>query len=529
VLSGNGLGLKVVDTTNPRAPRVVASLPGTMKGVAMVGSYAYVIQIVPGNPARSDLLVLDLRTPATPVVVGRLTVTAASDLQVVGTLAFVPARAAGLQIVDVANPAAPRIVATIDTPSNATGVAVANGWAWVADGNAVVAVDVRTPSRPVKGASFATTATSLTSAGSRLYVLDGLKLKVIDVTNAGAPALRSTTDGFGAQGIAVVGNTAFLASPDVNAATKRGGLYTIDVTVPTTPRVLTNVYGGFDNWGVGVSGTLAAVAGNGLGLKIVNLVDPAAPRVVGSVAGTMKGVAVAGQYAYAIVVVPGNPARIEFTTVDLRNPAAPVIVGRATLPGGTGVQVVGRYAYVSASTAGLLILDIISPTAPRIVGSLDTAGSAQGVAVVNGYAYVADQTAVRVVDVRTPTSPVLKASITTPATALAAVGTRLAVIGGLQLKVIDVTNPLAPVVRSTTTAYGAQAVQLIGSQAVLATPAINHFDLSGGLYVIDLTNPAAPRVVKQVVVPGTTRSLTSANGYVYAGDSASVIDALGPM
>src|SRR6185295_3442350 len=116
--------------------------------------------------------------------------------------------------------------------------------------------------------------------------------------------------------------------------------------------------------GVGVSGTLGAVAGNALGLKVVSLANPAAPRVVGSLAGTVKGVAVAGQYAYAIVVIPGNPARIELDTVALTNPAAPVVVGRVTLAGAGSVQVVGTYAYVSASTAGLQIVDIRTPTAP---------------------------------------------------------------------------------------------------------------------------------------------------------------------
>jgi hypothetical protein len=151
------------------------------------------------------------------------------------------------------------------------------------------------------------------------------------------------------------------------------------------------------------------------------------------------------------------------------------------------------------------------------------------VSVSNGYAYVADDTTVQVIDVRTPSKPVRRATIATRATAIVASGTRLLAVGGLQLKVIDIANPGAPIVRSTTTAYGAQAVQMTATAAVLATPAINHFDQSGGLYLIDLTNPAAPAMVKKVVVPGTTRTLTTANGYVYAGDSASVIDVLGPM
>lgn len=80
--------------------------------------------------------------------------------------------------------------------------------------------------------------------------------------------------------------------------------------------------------------------------------------------------------------------------------------------------------------------------------------------------------------------------------------------------------------RSTTTAYGAQAVQVIETSAFLATPASNHFDASGGVYMIDVANPAAPRLVKQIIVPGTTRSLAAVDGRIHAGDSAGIIDVI---
>jgi hypothetical protein len=141
-------------------------------------------------------------------------------------------------------------------------------------------------------------------------------------------------------------------------------------------------------------------------------------------------------------------------------------------------------------------------------------------------AYVADDTSIQVVDVTDRTRPVAVASVPTPATAVAVASSRLYVIGGLQLKIVDVTTPTAPVVRSTTTAYGGQAVQVIGTSAFLATPAINHFDTTGGIYMLDVANPAAPRLVKQIIVPGTTRSLAAANGRLYAGDSAGIIDVI---
>ena len=528
VLTGNGLGLKVVDIANPRAPRVVGSVAGTMKGVALVGQYAYVIEIVPGNPARTDLVVVNLVNPAAPVVVSRLTVAAATEIAVAGSVAFLPARADGMQVVDIANPAAPRLLATVDTPGTAKDVAVSGGYAFIADGTSVVAIDVRTPSKPAVVGSVATPAVSLAVSGSRLYVVDGLHLTIVDVANPAKPTLLSTTDGYGAQGIAAIGTTAYLASPDVDAATNRGGLYVVDASVPTAPVVLGNLYGGFDDWGVGVVGSVGVVAGNSLGLRVVDVSSAAAPRVVSSVPGTMKGVAMAGSYAYAISVIPGNPARIELAVIDLRTPATPSIVGRLALPSATDVCVVGSIVYVAAGNAGLQIIDVSSPKAPRLVGAVDTAGGAQAVAVFNGYAYVADTTAVVVVDVGTPSKPSIRGSVATPATAIGAGPFGVYAIGGLQLKILDVSKPASPVVVSATASYGAQAVQPAGSLLVLATPGLNHFDASGGLFVLDVSNPALPRLLRQIVVPGITRALTSANGYVYAGDSAAVLDVVVP-
>jgi hypothetical protein len=199
-----------------------------------------------------------------------------------------------------------------------------------------------------------------------------------------------------------------------------------------------------------------------------------------------------------------------------------------TLQNASDLRVVGSLVYVAAAESGLQIVDVSTPTAPRIVGAVDTPGSAQAVAVFNGYAYVADTTSVVVVDVSTPSRPAIRGSLATPATAVGAGPLGVYVLGGLQLKILDVRTPASPVVRSTTTSYGAQAVQPAGSLLVLATPGLNHFDASGGLFVLDASNPAQPRLLRQIVVPGITRTLTSANGYVYAGDSAGVIDVVVP-
>jgi hypothetical protein len=160
------------------------------------------------------------------------------------------------------------------------------------------------------------------------------------------------------------------------------------------------------------------------------------------------------------------------------------------------------------------------------VGAVETPGFARGVAVANGHAYVADESSVQVIDVSSPTRPVVRTSVATVATAVGVGGSRLAVLGGLQLKLFDVANPAAPAQRSAGDALGGQAVRVNGTTLAIATPAINHFDPTGGVYVLDIADLARPRFVEQIYVPGTTRVLSTTGNFVYAGDAAATLDVI---
>src|SRR5207249_4477691 len=383
------------------------------------------------------------------------------------------------------------------------------------------------PRSPVIVGSLATRARAVTVVGTRLYVLDGgLQLKVVDVTNPAAPAPLSAVSGLGAQSLDAAGSLVFLASPQVDVTTKTAGLYAVDASIPTAPRVVGNSWGGFDSWGVAVAGPLAVAAGNSFGMRVVDVSVPAAPRTVAALGGTIRGVAIAGQFAYALNLVPGNPAHTDLLVVDLRAPASPAVVGRTTLAGGSDVKVAGSLVYVAAGGAGLQIVDVGSPLAPAIVGTVDTPGTATAVAVANGHAYVADDTALEVVDVANPARPVIVGSLATRSTAVAVAAGRAYVLdGGLQLKIVDVSAPAAPALLSATRGFGAQGIDVAGTLAVLATPAANH-DPTAGLYVVDVSNATAPRLVTQVTVPGTVRTVAAAGAVVYVRDGAAV--AVGP-
>jgi hypothetical protein len=75
--------------------------------------------------------------------------------------------------------------------------------------------------------------------GNRLYAVNGSQFKVIDVTTPTAPALLSTTSGYGSvQGVTVIGTTAYLATPAQLHSDTTGGVYVLDVSTPTQPRLV---------------------------------------------------------------------------------------------------------------------------------------------------------------------------------------------------------------------------------------------------------------------------------------------------
>ena len=102
--------------------------PGFAHGVAVSGTRAYV------TDRSSGLQVIDISTPATPVIVGSVdTPGTAWGVAVAGTHAYVADGSSGLQVIDISTPASPLIVGSVDTPDDARGVAVAGTHAYVAD------------------------------------------------------------------------------------------------------------------------------------------------------------------------------------------------------------------------------------------------------------------------------------------------------------------------------------------------------------------------------------------------------------
>jgi len=133
-------GLVVVDVSDPTSANSISvcPLPGSADGVAAAGRYAYVAGSAVWNPESESatgagLHVIDVGERTDPMPVASIGSWSGVAVAPAGDIVFVAAKSAGLRVVDVSTPQAPREVGFYDTPGSARDVIVRGGNVYVAD------------------------------------------------------------------------------------------------------------------------------------------------------------------------------------------------------------------------------------------------------------------------------------------------------------------------------------------------------------------------------------------------------------
>lgn len=272
-----------------------------------------------------------------------------------GGYAYVALGSAGLEVIDVRNPAAPARVGNHGTPWYATGLAVAERYVILVD-QLLHVIDIHNPTQPVRVSSYDTPgeANQVVVTGRYAYVADGFAgLQVIDFNDPTKPTGVGEYDTPGyASRVAMAGKFAYVLD---GAA----GIQVIDVSDPSKP-FQRGSYAIDHAVDLEVVGQFAYVGrGNNLGLEVIDFGDPAKPVRVGGcdVPGTTGDLVIAGKYAYLAVWYGGG-----FQMFDIGDPSNPVRVGAYLTPGEAfGVAVSGQYVYVADGVWGLQILRINEP------------------------------------------------------------------------------------------------------------------------------------------------------------------------
>jgi len=263
-----------------------------------------------------------------------------------------------------------------------------------------------------------------------------------------------------------------------------------DVSNPALPGLLTSEplaeqFLGYHN-DVEIIGNLAYNVGGSLGqsvgyLAISDVSDPRRPKLLSWLPQVehVAGIEVIGSLAY----LSGNRG---LQVVDVSNPRQPKVVfaGADVFEPVADIAVANGRAYVLHGTQGLQVYDISSPSAPTLSGVVPLVGSATKITVAAGFAYIiGDRTGVQIFSLSNPDSPQLVASVEPEVQTLAVKvhAGRLHVTNYLGLRIYDIADPAQPVVVfGYDTPGDARSLEVVGDLLYIA-------DTFGGLQILRIT------------------------------------------
>lgn len=440
-------GLSVVDLLDPDEPRVVGSWTEETlfrPDVEIAGNYAYV------SDEYGKLHVVDVYNPMNPVRVACLEPLSGETAGVClgDGYAYLPAGKAGVQVVDLSNPALPALHYTHNTPGEARRGTVAGGKLYLADGGGGL--------RLFESGGVLREEGSLPAAGpiadscaaeALLYVADSSNgLRILDLQSTGGPT-----------------QVGFVATP--------GSALGVTVTGSRT------------------AGRYALVADDSGGLRVIDASDPAAPSEVGSHGTWNKALSVEASWPYAFVGTYG------LTVFDLSDPANPVQTGTTSGPClSEDLAVAGPYVFAAGGTQGIQVFSVADKAHPTAVGSAGGLRYAYAVAYSENYLYVVDYgdwqggTGLHIFDAADPTQ-LVQVAAAGPAYAVdvfVSGNAALVVDQDDGLHIYDVSNPHAPLKTGTAAMPGrAWSVEMWGGRAVVSSS-------DAGVSVMDLSNPCLP-------------------------------------
>ncbi|MCP4155153.1 MAG: hypothetical protein GY757_45935 [bacterium] len=483
------------------------------------------------------------------------------DVMVNGNYAYCAAGDAGLDIIDISDPANPTKVGTFDTGDDVRGIHIAGTKGAIANSfGGVILIDLTDPVSPTRLDSYnpGIMAEGVFIRDNYIYVAaTSFGLHIMAITGNELSTAGECSTAYYARNVYVDGNYAYVADD-------YGGLQVVDVSNPWTCSVVgAHATNGSAN-DIYVSGNYAYVANwGGLALEILDISNPLQPSLVGSYGGSGYGLGLqlSGSNIYLADTVG-------LRIVDVSNPATPLYVGMVDTAGGTravsfintgavclaadwgGLQVVnatnpaspsvtgsydqsnwfvgmhveGNYAYLADNFSGLKVVDISNSSAPTLAGEFAQDSMYEHLRVNGNYAYI-DETffGLYIIDISNPTNPVLANSypVNEQIGAFDVSGNYAYLTDGTQrLQVLDMSDPLNPSQLGTCAIPGGNSglprdVILNGNHVYIS-------DGSGGVKIFDVSTPTNPTWVSSYTASGNIQGtyIMPSGRYAYLADSS---------
>jgi hypothetical protein len=350
------LGLNVFDITSVLSPVHIGSYgqPATaarINSALVIGSFA-----VTAAGAES-IQFLDLTPRSNPQSIARLSGDRIESIDAQGDLIGARTSNGNLLLYDRQIPSQPRLISTLSVAPGVEfgGVAFAGNTVYYgAGGIGVAVIDIADPLQPIRINTFDTPGSpaGLLADQNKLYVCDSSQFMTFDITDRMKPSLVGAV-AIPAVSCTIVGTHAFVAAGTA-------GLYVVDISSPTIPRVVGRFNSPDAAREVAVIGNIALLADR-LSLAVVDISDLSVPRPVRTLPYKAQSIAVSSKYAYIADQATG------LNVFDITEASNPIwISGNSAFESMERVRIHNNHILAAGLQPSLTILPLYGALPPEI-------------------------------------------------------------------------------------------------------------------------------------------------------------------
>lgn len=391
----------------------------------------------------------------------------------------------GLMIIDITEPNQPRMLSTIDPGNPVESVTVANGTAYLGGRDAeLFLIDVSDPASPVHLSTVTTgdDVEDMVIADDRVFLAVGdAGLEILDVRDLHSPFIATAVDTpKKAECLLLLDHLALVGDG-------WGGILTFDLSDPNHPNQLGQTGSIGNIVGLAPSGSQLIAVDNNLGMRVFDVSDPAHLEEISRFTTPSRhpeAVFLADDLAYVADYSGGLAA------VNIADRQNMTLVGcldqSGTMP---QVWAAGDHLFFCQYRSAVRTLDTRDPSQLQVLGSCHDVRSTADIAVQDDRVYLAIQS--KGVDIYDSTEPgnlrfVARIPGKDYVRCLAIRGTQLFCGDTSSFYMTDIRDPQSPVRHQECTipdTYPAK-IALSGDRAVIAA--------SGGVSTVDISDPENP-------------------------------------
>ena len=518
---GTGLHVMILDASDPQSMTVLGTsrlLPNFVESITSDGAGTLYVCCGSGG-----LAILNVSNPAKPKILGTLdTLGYTESATLYQNYAVLADGPQGVQVVDVSDPTKPAIVSEAYPLAYVYDVAIENGVAYCAGGGSgLFTVDISDPKVPAERGLIEMAGCQYDAElmDGKLYLAGAWGgFSEFSLDDPLEPALLRTIETTGwAMALAAAGSELLMLDG-------ADGAMLYDMDGETAAPLSTFTRGGFVATGV-TNGKTAFLLDEEYGLMAVDYASKAAPKLVSRWMALTEArrVTVSGTTAYVAGGLSG------MHVIDLSGDSAKETFYYNS-DGGyvNNILVDGDKAYMTMhldTDDQLTIFDVSKPLAPEKLGT----GNGEGVfsnafrslALGDGYAYIAGEHATLVIDVRDPANTAVASFVYPDAEPNSAAVRGSIFITGPRLQVFDVSDPKnMQFLSSMDNNSSGEAVIFLDDTTVLCAG-------DPGIWIVDVTDPANPKKTGEFVMSGSPMDITLDGNTAYVctlGNGIRVVD-----